>query len=154
TAEEVTAGLDLSGMTAVVTGCNSGIGFETMRVLALRGAHVIGTARTREKGKEACDKVSGRATPVALELADFSSVVAGADQIRKLTARVDMLILNAGVVYNDLHQVNGLEEQFVVNHLGHFLLTERVIDLVRAAPQGRVVTVGSGSYRDAPPGGI
>ena len=154
TAEEVTKGLDLSGKTAVVTGCNSGIGFETMRVLALRGAHVIGTARTREKGLEACAKVKGRATPVVLELADFPSVVACAAEIRKLIPRIDMLILNAGVIVNGLEQVNGLEKHFVVNHLGHFLLTNRVLDLVKAAPQGRVVTVGSGNHHDAPPGGI
>ena len=123
TAEEVTKGLDLTGKTAVVTGCNSGIGFETMRVLALRGAHVIGTARTREKGIEACAKVTGRATPVVLELADFPSVVACANQIRKLTSHIDMLILNAGVIVDGLEQVYGLEKHFVVNHLGHFLLT-------------------------------
>src|SRR5687768_10704962 len=70
TAEEITAGIDLSGRTAVVTGCNSGIGFETMRVLALRGAHVIGTARTPAKGRDACATVVGRATPVVLELTD------------------------------------------------------------------------------------
>jgi NAD(P)-dependent dehydrogenase (short-subunit alcohol dehydrogenase family) len=154
TAEEVTSGLDLSGKTAVVTGCNSGIGFETMRVLALRGAHVIGTARTREKGVEACAKVRGRTTPVVLELADFPSVVACADQIRTLTSRIDMLILNAGVIVDGLEQVYGVEKHFVVNHLGHFLLTTRVLDLVNAAPQGRVVTVGSGNHHDAPPGGI
>ncbi len=154
TAEEVTAGLDLSGKTAVVTGCNSGIGFETMRVLAMRGAHVIGTARTHDKGLEACGKVSGRATPVVLELADFPSVVAGAEQIRSLTSRIDMLILNAGVIVGGLQQVYGLEKHFVVNHLGHFLLANRVLDLIRAAPQGRVVTVGSGNHRDAPSGGI
>jgi NAD(P)-dependent dehydrogenase (short-subunit alcohol dehydrogenase family) len=154
TAEDVTAGLYLNGMTAVVTGCNSGIGFETMRVLALRGAHVIGTARTKEKGAAACARVKGRATPATLELADFSSVVACADQIRALTPRVDMLILNAGIVLIELELVYGLEKQFVVNHLGHFLLTHRLLDLVRAAPQGRVVTVGSGNERDAPPGGI
>src|SRR5688572_25950913 len=79
TAEQVTSGLNLSGMTAVITGCNSGIGLETMRVLALRGAHVIGTARTLEKGKEACAQVKGRATPVVLELADLNSVVACAN---------------------------------------------------------------------------
>ena len=154
TAEEVTAGLDLTGMTAVVTGCNSGIGFETMRVLALRGAQVIGTARTPEKGRDACGKVTGHATPVVLELADFSSVVACADRVRALTSRIDILILNAGVVLGELQQVYGLEKQFVVNHLGHFLFTNRLLDLVKAAPQGRVVTVGSGSHRDAPPGGI
>lgn len=147
-------GLDLSGKTAVVTGCNSGIGFETMRVLALRGAHVIGTARTLDKGLEACGKVSGRATPVVLELADFPSVVACADRIRTFTSRIDMLILNAGVIVGELQQVYGLEKHFVVNHLGHFLLANRVLDLVKAAPQGRVVTVGSGNHHDAPPGGI
>ena len=154
TAEEVTAGLDFSGMTAVVTGCNSGIGFETLRVLALRGAHVIGTARTREKGLDACKKVKGRATAVVLELTDFASVIACAERIRALTPRIDMLILNAGIVLNRLEQVYGLEKQFVVNHLGHFLLTNRVLDLVKVARQGRVVTVGSGNHRDAPPGGI
>jgi NAD(P)-dependent dehydrogenase (short-subunit alcohol dehydrogenase family) len=154
TAEEVTSGLDLRDRTAVVTGCNSGIGFETMRALALRGAHVIGTARTRDKGLAACAKVTGRTTPVVLELTDFPSVVACAEQIRALTSRIDMLILNAGIVLGELQQVYGLEKQFVVNHLGHFLLTNRVLDLVEAAPQGRVVTVGSGNHRDAPPGGI
>jgi NAD(P)-dependent dehydrogenase (short-subunit alcohol dehydrogenase family) len=154
TAEEVTKDLDLTGKTAVVTGCNSGIGFETMRVLALRGAHVIGTARTRDKGLEACAKVSGRATPVVMELADFPSVVACADRIHALASRVDMLILNAGVIVAGLEQVHGLEKHFVVNHLGHFLLANRVLDLVEAAPQGRVVTVGSGNHHDAPPGGI
>lgn len=154
TAEEVTMGLDLGGKTAVVTGCNSGIGFETMRVLALRGAHVIGTARTRDKGREACRNVSGQTTPVELELADFPSVVACSDRIRALTSRIDILILNAGVVLGELQQAYGLEKHFVVNHLGHFLLANRVLDLVSAAPQGRVVTVGSGNHHDAPPGGI
>ncbi|TFG84572.1 MAG: SDR family NAD(P)-dependent oxidoreductase, partial [Chromatiales bacterium] len=60
TAEDVTAGLDLSGKTALVTGANSGLGYESMRVLALRGAHVIGTARTMEKATEACASVPGR----------------------------------------------------------------------------------------------
>ncbi|GFE84555.1 oxidoreductase [Steroidobacter agaridevorans] len=154
TAEEVTAGLDLTGKTAVVTGCNSGIGFETMRVLALRGAHVIGTARTLDKGREACGKVQGKATPVALELTDFRSVVACADTIRAMNVTIDMLILNAGITLGDWQQVNGLERQFVVNHLGHFLLTQRLLDRVASAAQGRVVVVGSGNHRDAPPGGI
>ena len=87
TAEQVTAGIDMSGKTVVVTGCNSGIGLETMRVLALRGAHVIGTARTIERGREACASVQGRATPVVLELSDFDSVVACAKAIRELTQR-------------------------------------------------------------------
>ncbi|MBM0108694.1 SDR family NAD(P)-dependent oxidoreductase [Steroidobacter sp. S1-65] len=154
TAEEVTKGLELTGKVAVVTGCNSGIGFETMRVLALCGAHVIGTARTLDKGKEACARIKGEAIPVVLELTDFDSVAACAKAIRDMVASVDMLILNAGIVLDDWQQVNGLEKQFVVNHLGHFILTQRLLDRVTAAEQGRVVVVGSGNHRDAPAGGI
>jgi NAD(P)-dependent dehydrogenase (short-subunit alcohol dehydrogenase family) len=65
-----------------------------------------------------------------------------------------MLILNAGIILGEIEQAYGLEKQFVVNHLGHFLLANRVLDLVKAAPQGRVVTIGSGNHRDAPSGGI
>lgn len=154
TAEDVTRGLDLSGRTAVVTGCNSGLGLESMRVLALRGAHVIGTARTLDKGREACASIKGKTTPVALELTDFSSVVECAKQVRAITNKIDILMLNAGISLDRSAQVNGLEQHFVVNHLGHFILTQRVLDLVRAAPQGRVVVVGSGGHAEAPPGGI
>ena len=154
TAEEVTAGIDLSGKTVVVTGCNSGIGLETMRVLALRGAHVVGTARTAERGRDACASVEGKATPVVLELSDFESVVACAEQIRALGVPVDALICNAGVLLTELRQVHGLEMQFVVNHLGHYLLTRRLLENVIAAPQGRVVVVGSIAHRQVPPGGI
>lgn len=154
TAEQATAGLDLHGKTVVVTGCNSGIGLETMRVLALRGAHVVGTARTRAKGGAACAGIQGRATPVELELTDFNSVVACSLTIRALGVPIDALVCNAGIVLDDLQQVRGLEKQFVVNHLGHYLLVRRLLDRVIAAPQGRVVVLGSGSERDAPPGGI
>ncbi len=154
TAEEVTAGIDLTGKTIVVTGCNSGIGLETMRVLALRGAHVIGTARTLERGQEACAGIVGKATPVVLELTDFDSVVACANAIRALDTPLDGVICNAGVLLTELQQVRGLEMQFVVNHLGHFILVNRLLDRVTAAPQGRVVVVGSIAHRQAPPGGI
>lgn len=154
TALEVTEGIDLSGKTAVVTGCNSGIGYETMRALALRGAHVIGTARSLEKGREACASIEGRATPVVLELSDFGSAAACADEIRAMGAPIDILICNAGVLLTELKQINGLEMQFVVNHLGHFVLTRRLLDRIVAAPQGRVVAVGSMSHAQVPPGGI
>lgn len=154
TAELVTEGIDLTGKTIVVTGCNSGIGYETMRVLALRGAHVIGTARSAEKGEAACDGIEGRATPVVLELTDFDSVVACAETIRAMGVPLDGLICNAGVLLTELEQVDGLEMQFVVNHLGHFLLTNRLLDPIIEAPQGRVVVVGSMSHAQAPAGGI
>lgn len=155
TAEEVTEGIDLSGMTAVVTGANSGLGFETMRVLALRGAHVIGTGRTLEKAEAACDSVSGNATPAVLELTDFDSIAACTDQIRALDRPIDMLICNAGIMaLPELEQVNGVEKQFAVNHLGHFLFVNRLLEPVVAAPQGRVVMVGSAGYKFASSEGI
>jgi NAD(P)-dependent dehydrogenase (short-subunit alcohol dehydrogenase family) len=154
TAEEVTAGIDLSGKTAVVTGCNSGIGYETMRVLALRGAHVIGTARSLEKGRDAANSVTGRVTPVVLELTDFDSIVACADQIQAMDVSIDMLVLNAGVLLTQLRQVRGLEMQFVVNHLGHFILGNRLMNRVTDASEGRVVVVGSAAHRRVPDGGI
>lgn len=154
-AEAVTAGLDLKGKIAVVTGCNSGIGFETMRVLALRGAHVIGTGRTIEKAQAACRQVVGTTTAVALELSDFDSVVACADVIRSFDQPIDMLICNAGMRGSDHQQINGVEKHFLVNHLGHFLLVNRVIDRMYFAEQGRVVVVGSrAAYRSAPDSGI
>lgn len=157
TAEEVTAGLDLGGKTYLVTGANSGLGLETMRVLALRGAHVVGTARTLEKAQEACASVTdGRTTPVALELTDFDSVVACATAVTNLGLPLDGLVCNAGVMeLPTLEQVRGIEKHFVTNHLGHFLLTARLLPRVVAAPQGRVVMVSSGSaYQDAPEAGI
>ena len=154
TAEDVTRGLDLTGRTIVVTGCTSGIGLETMRVLAMRGAHVIGTARTREKGDAARVGITGRTSTVVLDLADFDSVRTCAAQIRELSVHIDALVCNAGIVLDDWQQVRGLEMQFVVNHLGHFLLVDELLERVVAAPQGRVVVLGSGDHGKAPPGGI
>lgn len=155
TALEVTAGLDLSGKTVLVTGATSGLGLETMRVLALRGAHVIGTGRTLEKAKAACDGVAGRTTPIALELERWDTIVAATDLVRTLGIPLDALICNAGIMaLPQLEQVNGLEKQFAVNHLGHFLLVNRLLPQVKAAPQGRVVHVSSLGYRWAPPSGI
>jgi len=156
TAEEVTAGIDLTGKTALVTGCNSGIGYETMRVLALRGAHVFGSGRTLEKASTACNSVAGNTTPLVIELTDFAGVVAAAEQVAAQTDAIDMLVCNAGVMeIQQLEQVNGIEKQFVVNHLGHFVLINQLLQLVTAAPQGRIVMVSSGAaVRRAPEVGI
>jgi NAD(P)-dependent dehydrogenase (short-subunit alcohol dehydrogenase family) len=155
TAEEVTAGLDLSGQTAVITGCNSGLGYETMRVLASRGAHVFGIARSIEKATDACNSVDGATTPFAGDLEQFETMAACADAIGATGAPIDMLILNAGVMaLPELQQVNGIERHFVINHLGHFILANRLMEQVKAAPQGRFVTVGSQGYLWAPDDGI
>jgi NAD(P)-dependent dehydrogenase (short-subunit alcohol dehydrogenase family) len=153
TAEEVTAGLDLSGKTALVTGCNSGLGYETMRVLALRGAHVIGAARTQEKASDACASVEGKTTPLAVELTDLPGIVTAADRVADMDIPIDMLILNAGIMQlPELQLSNGVERQFAVNHVGHFLLTICLLEQVTAAKEGRVVVVSSGAHRWAPDG--
>ena len=156
TAEEVTRGLDLSGQVAMVTGCNSGIGFETMRVLALRGAHVIGTGRTMEKAEVACDSVDGLTTPVVLELSDFQSAVDCAAAVRELGVRLDMLICNAGInTFGELELVGGIERHFVVNFLGHFVLVNQLLPLMLEHGTARIVHVGSRSgYKQAPAAGI
>lgn len=156
TAEEVSQGLDLSGQTALVTGCNSGLGFETMRVLALRGAHVIGTGRTLEKAQTACDSVDGDTTPLALELSDFQSAVDCAAAVRQLGRGLDMLVCNAGInTFGQLELVNGIEKIFVVNFLGHFVLVDHLLSLMTERGGGRIVHVSSRSgYEQAPEVGI
>ena len=157
TAEEVTLGLDLTGKTAIVTGCNSGLGLETMRVLALRGAHVIGTGRTLEKASKACSSVPGKTTPVALELSSLQSVVECADTIARLGLPIDILVCNAGInTFGELVElVNGVEKTFVVNYLGHFVLVNRLMPLMNQAQESRIVHVGSMSaYIQAPAVGI
>jgi NAD(P)-dependent dehydrogenase (short-subunit alcohol dehydrogenase family) len=154
TAEEVTAGIDLAGRTALVTGCNAGIGYETMRVLAMRGAHVLGTARSHEKGEDACNSVVGQCTPLVLELTDFDSVVACANQVQAMDLPLDIVVCNAGILFRDHRQVRDIEMHFVVNHLGHFLLVNRLRDKIIAAPQGRVVVVSSNAHRGASADGI
>lgn len=156
TAEEVTQGIDLSGKNALVTGCNSGIGYETMRVLAQRGAHVFGTGRTLEKARVACASVEGNTTPLALELSDFDSCVACAQTFARQSKSLDMLILNAGIgSFTDFEIINGIEKIFVVNYLGHVVLTMNLLPQVQAANHGRLVHVGSQmGYQSTPAGGI
>jgi NAD(P)-dependent dehydrogenase (short-subunit alcohol dehydrogenase family) len=164
-AMQVTAGLDLTGKNILITGCNSGIGYETMRVLAQRGAHIIGTGRTLEKAQAAADEVRFhysdlKITPLECELIDFDNVAACAEQVKRMGIPLDGLILNAGIMaLPELEQVevNGqlLEKQFVVNHLGHFVLANHLIDPIKASSAGRVVSLSSAAaYMWAPEQGI
>ncbi len=155
TAMEVTEGLDLTGKTALITGCNSGLGLETMRVLALRGVHVIGAARTEEKAAAACAGVTGKTTPVVCELSDLQSVAECGMAIREMGMPLDMVILNAGIMsLPELEQVNGIEKQFFVNHIGHFALASYLVDQTVAADQGRFVVLSSSGHSAAPDAGI
>jgi NAD(P)-dependent dehydrogenase (short-subunit alcohol dehydrogenase family) len=156
TAEDVTAGIDLSGRSALVTGATSGLGLETMRVLALRGAHVFGTGRTLEKAAQACASVTGTTTPLALELEDFQSAVDCAKALHAAGVVPDMVILNAGInTFGELELTNGAEKMFAVNFLGHFVLVNHLLPPMLEARRGRIVHVGSRSaYTQAPDVGI
>lgn len=155
TAEEVVAAIDLTGRSVLITGCNSGLGYEAMRVMAGRGAHVIGTGRTLEKARQACDSVAGRTTPLACELTDFDSVAGCAQRVVELGEPLDVLMCNAGIMaLPELERVYGLEKQFVVNHLGHYILTRRLLGRIEQAAAGRIVVLSSLAYRSAPPEGI
>jgi NAD(P)-dependent dehydrogenase (short-subunit alcohol dehydrogenase family) len=153
TAEEVTEGLSLEGKTILVTGCNSGLGLEAMRVLAQRGARVLGTARTLEKARAACAAVGGTAVPYACELSDPSSVRACVEAVKRGGERLDAIICNAGIMaLPKLEQVHGIELQFFTNHIGHFMLVTGLLD--RLADDGRVVMLSSGAHTMAPREGI
>lgn len=146
-AEQVVAGLDLGGRVVLVTGCNSGIGLETARVLTARGATVIGLARTVAKAQEA-----GVAHAVACELSDPGSVKAAVQAVRQLPP-IDALVANAGIMaLPTLQKAHGYELQWFTNHVGHFLLVTGLID--RLTPSGRVVILSSTAHLRAPAEGI
>ncbi|MGH8255541.1 MAG: SDR family oxidoreductase [Steroidobacteraceae bacterium] len=151
TAELVTAGVPLAGRTILITGCNSGLGYEAMRVLALRGAHVIGAARTREKAQAACDAVGGNTTAIACELSEPASVRECVAALRE--RRIDALIANAGIMaLPKLQQAYGYELQFFTNHIGHFMLITGLLDAL--SDHARVVMLSSAAHAMAPKGGI
>ncbi len=155
TAEDVTLGMDLRGMTILVTGVTSGIGLETMRVLASRGARILGTGRSLERASKACASMPGTMTPLELNLDDYASVVRCADAVLREAMQLDAIICNAGVMgLETLEQVTGVERHFAVNHLGHYLLVRRLLARLADAPQGRVVVLSSGAMNWADPAGI
>lgn len=146
TAEQVSEGLDLTGKTYLLTGCNSGLGRETMRVLTLRGATVLGAARTLEKAQEACTAAPGSAIPIACELSEPESVRAAVAQIRDREGPLDGIIANAGIMALPERTVkHGVELQLLTNHVGHFLLVTGLMN--RLTSNGRVVMVSSEGHR-------
>ena len=153
TAEDVTRGLDLTDKTYLLTGCNSGLGFETLRVLASRGARIIATARSLDRARDACSKVGGDTRPLACDLSEPASVRACAAELLRDATPLDAIICNAGIMaLPRLTQAYGYEKQFFTNHIGHFLL---VVTLLPAlAPAARVVVVSSNAHRRTPPGGV
>ncbi|MGJ8686145.1 MAG: SDR family oxidoreductase [Spongiibacteraceae bacterium] len=154
-AEAVTKDMDLSGKNIVITGINSGIGYETMRVLALRGAHIIACARSMKKAQQACDSISGETTPVVCELSDMASVKNCAEAIQALNIPIDIIICNAGIMALPKLQVkDGLELQFLTNHMGHFLLVYLLQEKLKTADKARIVMLSSAGHMAASKRGI
>ena len=144
TAEEVTQGFDLTGQTWLVTGCNSGLGHETIRVLALRGASIVGLARTEQKARAAMDQLGIEGHALACELSDLASVRQAVAAVREL-GTLNGIIANAGIMaLPELSQVHGIERQFFTNHVGHFVLVTGLLD--RLTDNGRVVMLSSGAH--------
>ena len=144
---------DQSGRVAVVTGSNSGIGLETSVAFARQGAHVVMACRDQEKGRVAAARltaegVAGALDVMVLDLADLASVRSFADAFHGRFDRLDLLINNAGVMWPPAAKTaDGFELQLGTNHLGHFALTVRLLELLRRTNGSRVVTVSSVSHR-------
>jgi len=145
---------DQTGRFAIVTGANSGLGFDTAAVLANKGAHVVLAVRNLDKGNEAAERIKSK-NPNAvvslqeLDLTSLDSVRKAADQLRADYPRIDLLINNAGVMYVPTRETtkDGFEMQFGTNHLGHFALTGQLLDNLLPVEGSRVVTVSSVGHR-------
>ncbi len=144
---------DLTGRVALVTGANSGIGYETALALAGHGAHVILACRDDEKARRARDKLESELDRSSLELlhldlADLVSVRRAADEVLARHARLDIVVNNAGVMGTPYRQTpDGFELQMATNHLGHFALTGLLLDRVVTTERSRIVTVSSHMHR-------
>jgi WW domain-containing oxidoreductase len=141
TADDVLSGVKLAGKTILITGCNSGIGFDTMRTLQAHGAHVIALARSEQAARAAVGRAGGRGTPVACDLGDLVSIDAAIGEIHGLGRQLDAVIANAGVMgASEAEQMYGVEKQFWINHVAHFRLVNGLLDLV-PHHTGRIVVV-------------
>ena len=154
TTDDVLAGRDLGGKRALVTGVSAGLGVETARALAAHGVRVVGAARNLAKAERATAQVradaanGGRLDLVELDLASLASVRACADGLLEGGEPLDLVIANAGVMVTPFGRtVDGFETQFGTNHLGHFVLVNRVAALLR--PGGRFVSLSSSAHRTA-----
>ncbi len=140
----------LTGKIAIVTGANSGMGMATTAALADMGATVVMLCRNEKRGKEALELLKQRAERqldlMLCDLGDFASIRNFADAFRKKYEKLDILVNNAGFISLDRQITkDGLERQFGVNHMGHFILTMKLVDLIPDG--GRIVNVASGAHK-------
>jgi NAD(P)-dependent dehydrogenase (short-subunit alcohol dehydrogenase family) len=147
---------DMQGKTVVVTGGNSGIGFETAAGLASMGARVLLTARNADKGRAAAAAIAerlqgqGQVQLVVFDLGDLASVRKGAAEILEQAPTLDVLVNNAGLVLTQRAEtVDGYEATFAINHLGPFLLTNLLLDRIVASGPSRIVNVASTAHSAA-----
>ncbi|HEY1429434.1 MAG TPA: SDR family NAD(P)-dependent oxidoreductase, partial [Candidatus Tumulicola sp.] len=153
TTDEVLSGVDLRGRRALITGVSAGLGVETARALAARGAHLVGAARDLAKAdgataavRDAAAANNGSFELLELDLANLHSVRGAADRLNAKGARFDIVIANAGVMAAPFgHTADGFETQFGTNHLGHFVFVNRIAQLI--APGGRLVNLSSSGHR-------
>ena len=145
---------NLTGKTYVITGANSGIGFEAARILGEKGGDIVMVCRSRAKGEAAQRKLSGmvrgKVDLILMDLTDLSSVRKAAEELRGRVTKIDGLINNAGIMMTPQEKtVDGFDLQMGANHLGHFLWTGLLLDLVEAAA-GRVVVLSSLVHKNDP----
>ena len=144
-----------SGRIAIVTGANNGIGYETTVGMAKAGFHVVMACRSQEKAEAAKAEVLSRVPSasldiILLDLSDLASVRTFAETFRARYATLDVLINNAGILlYSARTNADGVDLQFATNHLGHFLLTALLIDLIPDDPASRIVSVSSIAHKNA-----
>ncbi|GAA1211396.1 oxidoreductase [Rhodoglobus aureus] len=144
---------DLTGTVAIVTGANSGLGFATARALLKAGAHVVMTTRSADKAaaaKNALVEELGDASieTMLLDLADLESIRRFSEEFHGKHSRLNLLINNAGIMMTDAQlTIDGFESQLGTNHLGHFALTGRLLDIITATPGARVVSLSSMAHR-------
>jgi NAD(P)-dependent dehydrogenase (short-subunit alcohol dehydrogenase family) len=144
---------DQTGRVAVITGANTGLGYETALALADHGAHVVLAVRNLDKGKDAAARIAAQSPDAdvalqELDLTSLDSVRAAAEQLRSAHDRIDLLINNAGVMWTPKGTTkDGFELQFGTNHLGHFALTGLLLDRLLPVAASRVVTVSSMGHR-------
>lgn len=142
------------GKIIIITGANSGLGFEASRVLSAKGAHIVMAVRNLQKGKEAVEKIkkenaSAKLELMQLDLADFNSIRKFSEEFYAKHTQLHVLINNAGVmepIKRELTKQN-FEVQFGANHLGHFLLTGLLFDILKKTPNSRIATQSSGVHK-------
>lgn len=152
TTDEVLEGIDLTGQRFLVTGVSAGLGVETARALLARGASVVGTARDLAKADRALAQARAAVTPgasldvIEVDLASLASIRRGADLLLERGDRFDVVIANAGVMACPFGTTeDGFETQFGTNHLGHFVLVNRIVPLIKEP--GRIVLLSSAGHR-------